>query len=137
MRGLRPRLAWLAMAARSSVDGLSMDFGKGVMGQISGRRWVGRGGLVVALVAAVSIGGVPAAAASTYSLLATVSAGAEAYMVAVDPATNTAYVTNPGANQVTVIDGATFTATATVAVGGDPQGVAVNPRNHRVYVTNG
>jgi YVTN family beta-propeller protein len=114
-----------------------MDFGKGVMGHISGRRWVGCGGLVVALVAAVSIGGVPAAAASTYSLLATVSAGAEAYMVAVDPTTNTAYVTNPGANQVTVIDGATFTATATVAVGGGPQGVAVNPRNHRVYVTNG
>ena len=52
-----------------SVDGLSMDFGKGVVGQSSGKRWVGRGGPVVAAVAAVAAAtpAIPAAAPGSMS----------------------------------------------------------------------
>jgi YVTN family beta-propeller protein len=113
-----------------------MNRSEHAVGQFRARRWIGRGGLAVAAAAAVSIGSLPAAAAATYSLIATVSTGTEAYLVAVDPTTNTAYVANPGADQVAVVDGATNSVISTVVVGDNPAGVAVNPSNHRVYVSN-
>jgi len=73
------------------------------------------------------------------------------YGVAVNPATDTLYVTNVddssgnSPNSVSVIDGATCnasvtsgcaTAPATVAVGSYPAGLAVNPRTDTVYVAN-
>jgi YVTN family beta-propeller protein len=56
--------------------------------------------------------------------------------VAVNPATNTAYVTNYGSGTVSVIDEATNTVTANIAVGSGPTGVAVNPATNTAYVTN-
>src|ERR1700730_12770628 len=47
-----------------------------------------------------------------------------------------AYITNNGANNVSVIDTASNTVTATVAVGPNPTGVAVHPGGTRVYVAN-
>jgi YVTN family beta-propeller protein len=59
--------------------------------------------------------------------------------VAVDPATDTAYVAelakSPPGN-VAVIDLATNTVTTTITVGSRPSAVAVNPITGLVYVTN-
>ena len=56
--------------------------------------------------------------------------------LAVDPSTDTVYVSNEGGNSVSVIDGATKTVTATVAVGFQPGQVAVDPNTDTVYVPN-
>ena len=76
----------------------------------------------------------PPAHAATSTV--TIGVGKAPYAVAVDPATNTAYVTNFGGNSVSVIDTATNTVTATIEVGNSPQGVAVDPAAHAAYVTN-
>src|SRR5262245_49048691 len=47
-----------------------------------------------------------------------------------------AYVTNPGAGTISVIDTATNTVVATVPVGGAPRWVAITPDGTRAYVTN-
>jgi YVTN family beta-propeller protein len=47
-----------------------------------------------------------------------------------------AYVTNFGANTVSVIDTVTNTVVATIPVGTNPHGVAVSPDGSKVYVTN-
>src|SRR6476659_4556151 len=46
------------------------------------------------------------------------------------------YVTNGGANRVSVIDTATNTVVATTPVGTSPDGIAVTPNGAFVYVTN-
>jgi YVTN family beta-propeller protein len=46
-----------------------------------------------------------------------------------------AYVTNAGANTVSVIDTATNTVVATVPVGVNPTGVAITPDGTRAYVS--
>jgi YVTN family beta-propeller protein len=51
-------------------------------------------------------------------------------------ATPFAYITNNGANNVSVLDTASNIVTATVAVGANPVGVAVHPAGTRVYVAN-
>jgi len=58
--------------------------------------------------------------------------------IAVDSATNTVYVANPGARQVTVIDGAKNTITTTVdtGVGTLPNSVAVDESSDVVWVTD-
>jgi DNA-binding beta-propeller fold protein YncE len=78
---------------------------------------------------------------------ATVTAGNGPYALAVDEATDTIYVTNPGAaadgDTVSVINGATCNAAeqsgchqspATITVGVGPLGIAVNPTTNTVYV---
>jgi YVTN family beta-propeller protein len=47
-----------------------------------------------------------------------------------------AYITNNGANTVSVIDTATNRVTATVPVGSEPAGVAVTPDGSKVFVAN-
>ena len=69
------------------------------------------------------------------TVTATLPAGSAPGGVAVNPATNTAYVTNYSGNSVTVIDGAASTST-TVAVGGNPDAIAVNPATATIYVAN-
>jgi DNA-binding beta-propeller fold protein YncE len=82
--------------------------------------------------------------------VATVTVGLTPFGIAVDPATDTAYVANiglnGGGNTVSVIDGATCNATntsgcgrmpATVTVGQAPYDVAADPVNKTVYVTDG
>jgi DNA-binding beta-propeller fold protein YncE len=79
---------------------------------------------------------------------ATVTVGKGPYALAVDEATDTVYVTNPGAaasgDTVSVINGATCNAVAqsgctqspaTITVGVGPLGIAVNPTTNTVYVT--
>jgi YVTN family beta-propeller protein len=56
--------------------------------------------------------------------------------VAVNPKTNTTYVTNSHGDTVSVISGRTNTVTATIPVGGFPFGAAVNPETNTAYVTN-
>ena len=60
-------------------------------------------------------------------MTATIGVGAGPSAVAVDPATDTGYVTNSSFGTVSVIDGSTNTVTATIPVGGNPHGVAVDP----------
>jgi len=75
----------------------------------------------------------------------TVTVGLAPSALAVDPTTDTVYVTN-GNNTVAVIDGATCNAEVTsgcrqrppeVRVGSVPTSVAIDPANHTAYVTNG
>ncbi|MGD0478468.1 MAG: beta-propeller fold lactonase family protein, partial [Nitrososphaerales archaeon] len=60
--------------------------------------------------------------------------------VAVNPTTNTVYVTNSGDGTVTVINGADNSIITTIPVGSgngsDPIDVAVNPTTNLVYVAN-
>ena len=79
---------------------------------------------------------------------ATVAVGAFGNAVAVDPVTNTVFVTNQAARPgtVSVIDGTSCNGShpqgcahqplATVTVGGGPSGIAVNPVTGTVYVAN-
>jgi YVTN family beta-propeller protein len=54
----------------------------------------------------------------------------------VSPDGTTAYVTNLGTNNVSVINTATNMVTATIAAGTEPIGVAVSPDGTTAYVTN-
>jgi YVTN family beta-propeller protein len=56
--------------------------------------------------------------------------------VAVNPVTNTAYVTNFSDGTVSVISGRTGTVTGTIPVGTGPLGVAVNTVTNTVYMAN-
>ena len=56
--------------------------------------------------------------------------------VAVNPVTNTVYVTNEGDGTVSVISGSTGTVTGTIPVGTGPRGVAVNTVTNTAYVAN-
>ncbi len=62
--------------------------------------------------------------------------GQQPMAVAVNEATNKAYVVNHNSNSVTVIDGKTRTAIATIKTGAGPEGIAVNPVTNRVYIAN-
>ena len=74
--------------------------------------------------------------AATSTVTATIPVGSSPAGVAVDPTTDTVYVTNYVGGTVSVIDAATSTVTATIPVGSYPYGVAVDPSTHTVYVTN-
>lgn len=65
------------------------------------------------------------------------SVACDSASIAVNPATNRVYVTNPVSHRLTVIDGACNTVLTTVRVGQRPYGVAVNPVTNTLYVTNG
>jgi YVTN family beta-propeller protein len=65
-----------------------------------------------------------------------VSVSGNPFAVAVDPATDTAYVADRSGDAVTVIDLASARVTATISVGRYPQSVAVDAATDMVYVTN-
>jgi len=70
---------------------------------------------------------------------ATIPVGSWPAGVAVNPLTNTIYVTNYGGPSLSIINGATNVVTATIpntSVGDTPLGVAVNPVTNKVYVTD-
>jgi YVTN family beta-propeller protein len=113
----------------------------------------GRSGRVVAalgVVLAVLMGSlttttspVAATGGPSYSILATVTVGADPYGVAVSPDGARVYVTvapyyeeDPIPGTVKVINTSNNTVVATVPVGFGPSGVAVSPNGSRVYVTN-
>lgn len=56
--------------------------------------------------------------------------------IAVNPKSNTIYVTSAQSNNLTVIDGATGSITATIAAGSSPEAVAVDPQTNFIYVAN-
>ncbi len=68
--------------------------------------------------------------------LTAISVGILPNGIAVNPSTNTVYVSNQNSNSVSVINGATNTVTSTVSVGTSPRGIAVNPSTNTVYVAN-
>jgi YVTN family beta-propeller protein len=97
-------------------------------------------GVMAAVAALLPLGLVPGTAGEMASASVTggvVSIGLPgiARGVAVDPATDTAYVTVPGTG-VAVIDLATYKVTATIAVGTSPSSIAVDQDSDMVYVTN-
>ena len=69
-------------------------------------------------------------------VIATILVGAAPRAVAVNPKTNTIYVTKFNANTVSVISGRTSTVTATDAVGTEPAAVATDAKTNTAYVTN-
>ena len=68
-------------------------------------------------LAAAGVTAVPAAAATTYAVTATIGLGTNPTSVGVDPSTHRVYVANILSNNVSVIDGTTNTVTATISVG--------------------
>ena len=76
---------------------------------------------------------------ATNAITATIQVGAWPEGVAVNPLTNTIYVTNYAGPSLSIINGATNVVTATIpntSVGDTPSGVAVNPLTNKVYVTD-
>ena len=73
---------------------------------------------------------------STNTVTSTISVGIQHSGVAVNPTTNTVYVTNNADNNVSVINGSTNIVTATVPVGSIAVGVAVSPPTKTIYVVN-
>ena len=65
-----------------------------------------------------------------------ISVGSHPHGVAVNPLTNTVYVTNYSGHSVSVINGSNNHVRSTVTVGTHPFGVAVNTSTNTVYVTN-
>jgi YVTN family beta-propeller protein len=97
-------------------------------------------GLAVTAAAGAAPGhsarGMAAAATGCLKVKARIPVGNAPDGVAVDPATNTIYVTNQDGSSVSVLNGKTGTVTATVGVGSSPEGIAVDPATHTVYVAN-
>jgi YVTN family beta-propeller protein/VCBS repeat-containing protein len=79
---------------------------------------------------------VPITAPVTPLAIATIAVGDGPVGVAVSPDGATAYVTNFGDDEVSVIDTATNTVIDTITVGDGPVHVAVSPNGDTVYVTN-
>jgi YVTN family beta-propeller protein len=65
-----------------------------------------------------------------------ITTGRQPMAIAVNEATNKAYIVNHNSASITVLDGATHLASATIKVGSGPEAVAVNPQTNRVYVAN-
>ena len=100
-------------------------------------RW--RAAAVTAAAAlSLAVGTVPASAAGSYTVTATIPLPVRSYLdaVVVDPAAGTVYVANYADDTVSVIDAATRAVTATIPVGPQPGAVAVDSSTHTVYVTN-
>jgi YVTN family beta-propeller protein len=70
------------------------------------------------------------------SVVATDTVGTYPSGIAVNPATNTIYVTNHDSNTVSVINGANNIVIATVPVGNHPMPIGVNPVTNTIYVGN-
>lgn len=56
--------------------------------------------------------------------------------IAVNPETNTIYVSNSLSNSITVIDGNKDKIIKTIDVGSTPTGISINPETNRVFVVN-
>jgi YVTN family beta-propeller protein len=64
-----------------------------------------------------------------------IAVGGNPYQVAVNPVTNRVYVSNVGASEVAVLDGANNAILALVNAGGPTTVTVVNPKANRVYVS--
>src|SRR5919109_647916 len=73
----------------------------------------------------------------TKSVMGSIAMGGAAYHVAVNPTTNTIYVTDYNSSIVSVIEGKTNSVMGSIDVGGSsPTSIAVNPNNNTIYVTD-
>src|SRR6185437_15803521 len=73
---------------------------------------------------------------ATNTITTTILVGNSPFGVAVNPSTNTVYVSNSGSNSVSMIDGVTNSVTSLIPVGSNPVGVAVNPSINIIYAVN-
>jgi len=95
-------------------------------------RWCGWAKLSVLFLLLLAAGSrLPAQSTVVTDTVGTYPAG-----IAINPATNTIYVTNHDSNTVSVINGATNTMVATIPVGNNPMAIAVNPVTNTIYVGN-
>jgi YVTN family beta-propeller protein len=73
--------------------------------------------------------------ATTQAVTNTITVGANPTGVAVNPVTNTVYVTNFSSESLSVINGATNAVTSTLtSIANEPSQVAVNPVTNKIYV---
>ena len=81
---------------------------------------------------------VPITVITSPTRIANISLGAGTNPIGITtlPALNRVYVTNSGADSVSVINSADNSVVTTVAVGDEPYGVSANPSTNLVYVTN-
>ncbi|HZR83257.1 MAG TPA: hypothetical protein VFD92_19340 [Candidatus Binatia bacterium] len=68
--------------------------------------------------------------------VASVPVGDQPFGVAVNHSATHVWVTNRGANTVSVIDAFDYTVVATIPVGATPTGIALDPEGTRAYVAN-
>src|SRR5215470_10591626 len=87
--------------------------------------------------AAWAAGNSPGPITAGICVKSTVAVGRGPFGAAVNPRTNTIYVTNSHAGTVSVINGATNTVVATIPVGNNPLGAGVDPATNTIYVSNG
>src|SRR5689334_1662815 len=66
----------------------------------------------------------------------TIEVGGAPTAVAVNPVTGLAYVTDPRAGTVSVVDPQRAAVGAVIDVGGEPADVAVDAKANRIYVAN-
>ena len=74
--------------------------------------------------------------AQAQSISQNIDTGQQPMAVAVNEATNRAYVVNHNSNSVAVIDGKTRAAVASIKTGAGPEAIAVNTLTNRIYVAN-
>jgi DNA-binding beta-propeller fold protein YncE len=86
----------------------------------SSARWRGVGAVVAAAALSLAAGAVPASPPGGYTVTATIPVGHYPFGVAVDPSTHTVYVTNEGADTVSVISAALSAPVTTVTSSQNP-----------------
>jgi large repetitive protein len=87
--------------------------------------------LVPATVGTADVAAAAPAAAYTATLIPN---AAEAYSVAVDATTDTAYFSDIVGDEITVVDGATNTVGTPIPLTGSPRGIAVDAETDTIYV---
>lgn len=73
---------------------------------------------------------------STNEIVDNIPVGDFPFGVAVNPSTNTIYVSNQENKSISVIDGSTDAVTTTIGVGNRPADIAVNQNTNTIYVAN-
>jgi YVTN family beta-propeller protein len=110
------------------------------MRQFRPRAWHRPRPLTTILIAALAVL-VPVTISSADSAVASPSPGYAVSLIptgevgewaAVNPDTNTAYVGDTSADEISVVDGDTNTVTATIALGAQPHGIAVDAATNTV-----
>jgi DNA-binding beta-propeller fold protein YncE len=87
-------------------------------------------------LAAAGAGAVVFAPAARAGQVTAIDVGGAPTSVAVNSVTGFAYVSDPAAGTVSVLDSISGTLSAVIPVGGQPGDLAVDPVTNRVYVTN-
>jgi YVTN family beta-propeller protein len=113
-----------------------MSITRSLLSALSLRRGHVIRGSAVAMLGCVIAFGIVSSPALAEIVTGTIPVGSSPVGVAVDPATDTIYVTNYDGGTLSVINGSLGIVTATVTVGQNPLGVAFDPVDDSVYVAN-